>query len=204
MKSQKLITNIVIWILLCILVVLLTIRITATPKEEAILEAVITSWTLTTDLFQTGMSVVVEEPIKPEALAVVNDGNNITFTRDSNLNINVKFTQHFIDTYKYEDSRNFCFALNVKQNGKGGYYDTYRNENGGVSNDSKRNLSGCVPAYKFVDGVDFIIPLNTELSVANDTTYGYNNMEFLPGNFSIYMSPVKETSWINIFDVVVK
>lgn len=199
MNTRKIIWSLSVALLLCILVALITLRVNTTPKQEAIVETIVSSGEL---VYQTGISIAVEE--KPEALAVANDGNTISFNRDEDLHIYVAFTKHFIDTYKYEDSRNFCFALNVKQNGKGGYYDTYRNENWGVSNDSKRNLSGCVPAYKFVDGVDFIIPLNTSLSVSNDTTYGYNNMEFLPGNFSIYMSPVKETSWINIFDVVVK
>lgn len=110
----------VVALLLCILVVLITLRINTTPKQEAIVETIVSSGELVT-------SIAVEE--KPEALAVVNDGNTISFNRDEDIHIYVAFTKHFIDTYKYEDSRNFCFALNVKQNGKGGYYDTYRNEN---------------------------------------------------------------------------
>lgn len=92
----------------------------------------------------------------------------ITFNTDEDyVLVSAKFTQHFIDTYKYEDSQNFCFALHISQGKVGGYYNVYRNENGGVSNDKANHLDGCVPAYKFVEGVDFLVPLNESVALSN-------------------------------------
>jgi len=86
------------------------------------------------------------------------------------IKVTAKFTQNFIDKYKYEDAKWFWFAVNVN----GYYYNVFRNERGWVSNSKKHGLSGMVPAFNFKSGYSWIIPLNTKIKVANKKTYGFH------------------------------
>lgn len=78
-----------------------------------------------------------------------------------------------------------------------GYYDTYRNENNGVSNSKKQNLEGCIPAYKVNGGYSILLKFGDTVRVAKPkNSYGFTYTT-LPSDFDLYrfeFSPVKETN----------
>ncbi len=122
---------------------------------------------------------------------------------------NIKFKKSFIDKYKYENSDNFCFAVNIQANWKWWYLDTFRNKNGWVSNDSKievmdwiLRLQWCYPASSFVwSGIYRSFEWKRLNAFANKDTYWFHKDILWTGEYKLYMSTVKETSRDNIFDV---
>ena len=117
------------------------------------------------------------------------------FDNGSTLKVCAKFTQNFIDKYKYEESTNYRFALNVKINWVGGWYNTLRNKNNGVSN-RKWHLDWAVSAKEFVKWYCWNIPLNTKLKFASNTYVPWRQIVYkiLPNGWKLtaYLSATKE------------
>lgn len=87
-----------------------------------------------------------------------------------------RLTDEFVAKYKYEDSAGFCVALKVN----GQYFNVFRNENNGVSNDKKRGLTGCIPMNQISRG------------------YNTNNPDYRDGSWIIYYDreyPVAKAAW---------
>ena len=109
-----------------------------------------------------------------------------------------KFTDEFINGWKYDESCNFRFALwvDIKWNGDLYFYDVFRNEAGGVGNDSKRMLQWAKPACEFVDGVTREIPLSWDVVRANKSSdwvwYHYWPLWELSEHTKFGLSGIKE------------
>jgi hypothetical protein len=121
------------------------------------------------------------------------------------LKVCASFTDNFIDKYKYEDSTNYRFALNVKVNGIWGWYNTLRNKNNGVSNYVKRNLDGAVSAKEFKTSYCWNIGLLEPHYFATDTYKP--GLQFtqkilpLKGKLSLYLSATKELKGWELADI---
>lgn len=106
----------------------------------------------------------------------------------------------FVKKYRYEDSAWFCVALKVN----GQYFNVFRNNNNGVSNDKKRGLTGCIPMNQISrwwdsESPDYrngsrIIYFDTKYPVAQPAnTYGYTYQTWtLEDMLELEYSPVKE------------
>lgn len=117
----------------------------------------------------------------------------------THLVVSAKFTQEFIDNYKYEDSCNYKFALwvDVKWNWDLFFYDVFRNENSWVSNDTNRWLEWAIPACKFVDWVTREIPLTGDVIWANHSKdwlwYHYRELGEITDKSKFWLSGIKES-----------
>lgn len=96
------------------------------------------------------------------------------------LNVCARFTDEFVSKYKYEDSKNFRFALFIKQGNKWDwfYYNVYRNKNNGMSNDRKRWLTWAISAYEFKKWYCWVLPIGVKVKVSSkDYRYIYKILE---------------------------
>lgn len=92
------------------------------------------------------------------------------------LHVVPRLTDEFVAKYKYEDSAGFCVALKVN----GQYFNVFRNEANGVSNDKKRGLTWCIPMNQISRG------------------YNTNSPDYRDGSWLIYYDreyPVAKAAW---------
>lgn len=114
--------------------------------------------------------------------------------------VTAKFTDYFIDGYRYEDSKNYMFALKLD----GSYYNVFRNTAMGVSNSSAEGLTWARPAFEFKEGVERYVPLNTDVNVANKDTVGYTTRMYTLQDTEAELSPTKEVPGHLIADILVE
>ena len=83
------------------------------------------------------------QPIIEEPISILETTGSTVVVEQVPLGIHVvpRLTDEFVAKYRYEDSAGFCVALKVN----GQYFNVFRNENNGVSNDYKHGLTGCIP-----------------------------------------------------------
>jgi hypothetical protein len=123
----------------------------------------------------------------------------------------ITFTDKFINTYAYENSDWYFFALRFFLWGFDNwwYYSVYRKQNGWVSNSFWHNLVWAKLAYEIRDWATWYIDLNNKVPVAVDPqertpTYQYkflNIEKYLNENIwkeipiGVYLSSVSELYW---------
>jgi hypothetical protein len=119
-----------------------------------------------------------------------------------------RLTDEFVAKYKYEDSAGFCVALKIN----GQYFNVFRNENNGVSNDKKRGLTGCIPMNQISRGYNtenpdyrdgsWIIYFDAIYPVAQPAgTYGYTHtLRHQSEELVFEYSPIKEkVEYLDLF-----
>lgn len=126
------------------------------------------------------------------------------FDNGDTLKVCAKFTQDFINKYKYEESSNYRFALNVKVNWVGGWYNVLKNKNNWVSN-WKWHLDWAVSSKEFVKWYCWNIPLNTSIKFASDSYVPWKQVvnKVLPNvwNLIAYLSSTKELKWWELANI---
>lgn len=128
--------------------------------------------------------------------------------------ITAKFSDDFIDNYRYEDSDAFFFALKVyvwDHTDNGWYYDVLRTRSLSVANWDY--LTGAVLANQLKEWFTWTIPLNDDIYLANSefvewlqfTKENLTNMAWeRTTRFWAYLSSVKELKWWELADINIK
>lgn len=130
-------------------------------------------------------------------------------------NVTAKFSQNFVDNYRYEDSDQFYFALKIfiwDQTDNGWYYNVLRTRSLSVAN--WNYLTGAVWANQLKDWFTWTIPLNEDIYLANSEFVEW--MQFTKENLSkyisqeketrigAYLSSVKELKWWELWDIKIE
>lgn len=127
--------------------------------------------------------------------------------------VSVFYQQHFVDNYKYEDSPNYFFALNIIDDTwySVWYYNVFRNERWWVQNDLSHWLTWAIPAnqiWRWDCNNDrwcayFEIPVWEKIKVSKKNwEYWYKYVTLDPDKeYTFKMSPVKELPSDEIFIV---
>lgn len=128
--------------------------------------------------------------------------------------ITAKFSDNFIEKYRYEDSDKFFFALKVfvwDYTDNGWYYNVLRTRTNSVAN--RTHLTGAVLAYQLKDGFTWEIPLNETIDVANSEFIEWKQMVKInlsdyfkewDTRIGAYVSAVKELKWRELADINIK
>lgn len=157
---------------------------------------------------QTKPVEVVEEPITTGQVEVVEirEETKTENTEPTTLEVSARFTDEFIENYRYEESCNYRFALwvDVKWNWDLFFYDVYRKDNGWVDNDISHWLTWAIPACEFTDWVTWAIPLTWDVSWANHSKdwlgYHYRELWDITEDTNFGLSWIKE--WKDDFYVI--
>lgn len=127
--------------------------------------------------------------------------------------ITAKFTEDFINNYRYEDSDKFFFWLKLfvwNHTDNGWYYNVLRARTEWLAN--WNYLTWLVPAVELKDWFTWTVPLKEDIYVANKTFVEWR--QFIEINMSdytkdsnyiwAYVSAVKELWWRELADINIK
>lgn len=167
------------------------------PQLETVEQVECIDWTIESYMwgFDISKSAIEVENLKDYTTAI----------------ITAKFTDHFINNYRYEDSDKFFFGLKIyvwNHTDNGWYYNVLRARTEWLANWT--HLTGLVPAIELKDWFTWTIPLNEEINVANKTFIEWK--QFVKVNLSnyewnrigAYLSATKELAWWELWEIKIK
>jgi len=213
--TRKQITFWSIWLLLWIIIALVISNIASVDAPDLLEEAAIETADLTPVAI---VSVDNDECIEKLIPAYRGDINMkaalyATLIDYSTAEITAKFSEDFVNNYKYEDSDKFYFALKVyigNHTDNGGYYNVLRTRDLAVAN--WNYLTGRVAANQLKEWFTWTIPLQEDIYIANTEFVEW--LQFVKTNLSkhmdgvtrigAYLSSVKELKWRELADITIK
>lgn len=128
--------------------------------------------------------------------------------------ITAKFSEDFVNNYKYEDSQQFFFALKVfiwDNTSNWWYYNVLRTQTNSVRN--WKYLTWAVPANQLKDGFTRNIPLQDEIYLASSEYISWRQFSMVSFSryfsdditkIGAYISSVKELKGWEIADITIK